>query len=116
LRLAFWRTGSTKEPAPDTGPAQTIQSEFDAIRQRFVERLREDYGVLSAYASAKRAADPELASTVHRLAGTAGMVGFMEISAAAARLDELLAEPDPEIVPALSEVLRVLKDTLPPDA
>jgi len=61
-----------------------------ALRERFRVRLADDRAQLETLA-AKGMQSDELRSLVHSLAGTAGMFGFPDVSAAAGEIDDQLA-------------------------
>lgn len=58
-----------------------------SLRARFVDRLRDDLAELRSGAPAR--------PLVHRMAGTAGMLGFVELGRLADVVDAQLAEGDP---------------------
>ena len=89
-----------------------FQQEFEVIRQRFGTRLREDYAALAQYRMNPLPPTPELVSIVHRLAGSAAMVGFTEIGEVAGRLDDAAVEPGVDLSPLLRELLSVLEKTI----
>jgi HPt (histidine-containing phosphotransfer) domain-containing protein len=101
---------SDKTTPSNAPPANAPVPKLDAIRERFIARTRDDYAILARYRQSPRT--PELISVVHRLAGAAGMIGFMEISTTAGRLDDELAEPDTDTNAALEELLIVLEKTI----
>jgi HPt (histidine-containing phosphotransfer) domain-containing protein len=69
-------------------------SDFDAtmtvLKARFVARAKEDLNTLRGDGNALSA--EELRAVVHRLAGSAGLFGFSEISAVAGDIDLHLAQ------------------------
>lgn len=81
------------------------------IRSNFAQRLRVDYAFLARYEMKHGQSNPELVAVVHRLAGSAAMVGYSEISAVANDLDDALAEWSPNSSALLGKLLRVLENT-----
>lgn len=61
-----------------------------ALRERFRARVADDRAQLETLAAKDMQGD-ELRNLVHNLAGTAGMFGFLEVSAAAGEIDDQLA-------------------------
>jgi len=61
-----------------------------ALRERFRARVADDRARLETLA-AKGMQGDELRDLVHNLAGTAGMFGFPDVSAAAGEIDDQLA-------------------------
>lgn len=84
---------------------------LDALRRRFVERTREDRAVIAAWRTAGPPAAAEVERLIHNLAGAAGTFGFPALNAAAARIDDHLAEgrrpADAEIQALLKEIDRL---------
>jgi HPt (histidine-containing phosphotransfer) domain-containing protein len=113
MQMRFWRSRtSDREPVPAGQKPAAISAEFEAIRERFGQRLREDYAVLVRYRNCADPPAPELKAIVHRLAGTAAMVGFAEISAAATGLDDGFFEADANLNARLDNLLVVLERTV----
>ena len=113
MQLRFWRPRTEgKEPALAGQRSAAVSAEFEAIRERFALRLREDYAILAPYGNCADPPAPELKAIVNRLAGTAAMVGFAEIGAAASRLDNGFFEADANLNAALGELLVVLERTV----
>ena len=113
MRFPFWpslRQGSGAKTAPaKTGAANTG---LEDLRRRFDVRLREDYAILSQYRECQLAPSAELISIVHRLAGSAGMLGFHEISDVAGRLDDAFDTPGSDTTTLLRTLLDLLERTL----
>jgi HPt (histidine-containing phosphotransfer) domain-containing protein len=90
-------------------------SEFDeamtAIKQRFVDRCRTDRDQLRAHREGSPLAPETLQTIIHRMAGAAGIFGFMEVSTLAAVLDEDLAQGGdatrlPELIASLDATVQ----------
>jgi HPt (histidine-containing phosphotransfer) domain-containing protein len=76
------------------------------LRVRFVARAAEDLLKLRGHQSSVPLARNDLHSLVHRLAGSAGLFGFTEISRLAGELDDRLADGgDAATLPDLLTVL-----------
>lgn len=104
---------SCEEPAsapavPDAKPP--------SLRQRFIARTREDYAALLLYRRSDGLPTLRMIPIVHRLAGTAGMIGFAAISTIAGRLDDELAEGNTQRDDTLRELLTILEKTISPEA
>jgi HPt (histidine-containing phosphotransfer) domain-containing protein len=113
VRVRFWQSSpEPKTEKPAGRSAGDVQLELAAIRQRFAKRLREDYAVLAPYRNDRVRPTHELVSVVHRLAGSAAMVGFAEIGEIAGRLDDALAEPGADVSALLNELLALLEKTI----
>lgn len=87
---------------------------FEAIRERFVTRVRDDYATLAQYRQSGPSRAQELMAVAHRLAGSAGMVGYTELGVAAGRLDDALVETDADIDAPFRDLLAVLEKTIAP--
>jgi HPt (histidine-containing phosphotransfer) domain-containing protein len=122
MQLRFWQGSKStprQEAPPGAAPARAtpakIAAELEAIRLRFISRLREDYDFLTRYRATDGSNSPQLVAIVHRMAGSAGLVGFPEISAVAGRLDDALADPAHDPQQGLDELLAMLKTTISKD-
>lgn len=74
---------------------QRARAKLGLLRERFVERLRERLGELEtlvgqAHHDPTAGALAEAGGAAHRLAGTAGSYGFVEVGEAAAALERSL--------------------------
>ncbi len=81
-----------------------------ALRARFLDRCGEDLARLRAFRETEPA-PRELRAVIHRLAGTAGVFGYAQVSALALRLDDDLHADiplDPAEVEALADLLTAL--------
>jgi HPt (histidine-containing phosphotransfer) domain-containing protein len=115
LRLQFWQSQpGVEKDEPNGTEANGIAPELKALKERFGKRMRDDYAVLTRYRTFQAPPAEELVSTVHRLAGAAGMLGFTEISSVAGRLDDEFAESDSNAGSTLLELLHILEETLSP--
>ena len=104
---------SDRQGAPASGTGQEslpAGPSLAPLRQRFLERTREDLAVLEASRGCGQGS--ESAAIVHRLAGTAGILGYTHISEVAGRLDDALAEGTTNTAGLLHELLVTLRDTL----
>ncbi len=84
-----------------------------ALKARFLSRTRADLARLEAI-GADAAHGDEVRALVHRLAGTAGTLGFPELSEAAKVIDADLSIRSGGEPPDLSPLLRLLR-ALPRD-
>jgi HPt (histidine-containing phosphotransfer) domain-containing protein len=112
VRFRFWQPQQKEKAVGVPRNASVLPAEFEAIRQRFAERLHQDYAVLAQYRAEPVTPVPDLVSTVHRLAGSAAMVGFLEIGDAAGRLDDAFVEPEADVGALLNELLGLLEKTI----
>lgn len=84
---------------------------FDAamaeLRVRFVARAAEDLRKLRDHQRGMPLSRRDLRALVHRIAGSAGLFGFAEISTLAGRVDERLVDRDD--VADLSELVMALQ-------
>lgn len=113
--MVFWRSERGLEPAkagPVPAQGESLELKLAAVKARFLTRLRNDRAVLAQLREHRLAPGPDIAASVHKLAGSAGMVGFAEISEAAGRLEDELLEEKPNIGSALSELLALIDKTL----
>lgn len=79
------------------------------LRARFLERVQADLEILR-----RPSADPvETARLVHRLAGSAGIFGFSEVSRLAAIVDDEFHAGGAPSEPALADLVAAL-EALPP--
>lgn len=83
---------------------------MDRLRLRFVARAAEDLLKLRGHQDGAALPRKDLHALVHRLAGSAGIFGFAEISKVAGELDDRLldggdAETLPKLVAALAAVV-----------
>jgi HPt (histidine-containing phosphotransfer) domain-containing protein len=88
---------------------------LQSLRQRFIARTREDYAVLMRSQQSGDLQTPEMIAIVHRMAGTAGMLGYTAISAVAGRLDDELAEGKTQPYDTLRDLLATLEKTFSTD-
>ncbi len=106
--MRFWnRQAPERKDAGAAGGTNALAPEFAAIRQRFIERLRQDYQVLSQYRT--QAAGPEMAALVHRLAGSASMVGFADIGTKAGEIDDAFLDGATDVNGLLLELLAIIE-------
>jgi HPt (histidine-containing phosphotransfer) domain-containing protein len=116
VKLQFWRSQSgTEKSVPGAIEGDALGAEMEGLRARFGKRMRDDYAVLARYRPFQSPPAEELVSTVHRLAGAAGMLGFTKISEVAGRLDDEFAERDTSAGSTLVELLRILEETISPE-
>jgi len=115
LRIQFWRprrdAGPEKGTPTDEQPT-TLEAKLDAMKDRFLGRVRAEYAILSLYRQGSLPATPELIFIVHKLAGSAGMVGYSEISEAAGRLDDELADANADNSARLQELLIAMEKAI----
>lgn len=83
-----------------------LDDRLAALRARFVARLKEDRESLGAAANP---GSEDFRHIVHRLAGTAGTMGFPDVSAKAAALEQEMLSGSAEMEPAL-DALRAAMD------
>ncbi|HEY1615869.1 MAG TPA: Hpt domain-containing protein [Rhizomicrobium sp.] len=113
MRFPFWqslRQGSLSKTPPASSSA--ANAKLEELRRRFDLRLREDYAILSQHRGCQLAPSAELKSIVHRLAGSAGMLGFHEISDVAGRLDDAFETPGSDTATLFLALLDLLERTL----
>jgi HPt (histidine-containing phosphotransfer) domain-containing protein len=112
LLSRLWRGPQTAKPEPaDEAPADPVAAGLEPIRLRFLDRLRADYEFLSQFRGAGDIRSPELIGIVHRMAGSAGLVGFPQVSEVAGRLDGALADAGDDPRALLEELLSLLRRT-----
>jgi HPt (histidine-containing phosphotransfer) domain-containing protein len=97
---------------PSGEQAGSWQSQFAAMRERFCARVRDDYAILVQHRQGSAEPTPEMKSLIHRLAGSAGMLGFSEISDIAGHLDDAFAEPNTDTSAAFQKLLSILEETI----
>lgn len=108
----LWRGPQTVKPeTAAAAPADPVAAGLEPIRLRFLDRLRADYEFLSQFRSAGDIRSPEMIAIVHRMAGSAGLVGFSQVSEVAGRLDNALHDPDSDPRVCLEELLSLLRKT-----
>ena len=73
---------------------------YDQLKQRFVERSRQDLVVIRAERDAAK-----LRPVVHRLSGAAGTFGYHELSRLAGQVDDVLVEGG---APSEAELARLI--------
>ena len=113
MQMRFSQPQTEGDGAVPTGQkASTIAPELAAIRERFRQRIRGDYAILVRYRDCSNPPAQELATIVHRLSGSAAMVGFAEIGAAASRLDEGFVDAGAHLDAMLGELLLVLEQAM----
>lgn len=115
MRIPF--LNSQKKPGleagtPPTPPADSLEAKLDAMRERFLIRVRADYEVLAPYRPGRLPPTRELIQVVHKLAGSAGMIGLMEISETAGRLDDELADPQSDTSAGLEALLVAMEKAM----
>jgi HPt (histidine-containing phosphotransfer) domain-containing protein len=113
LRIPFLR--SRRDDKADAQPPSTnlfLNTEFAAMKERFRDRLRDDHALLVQYRGRLAAPTPELIAIVHRLSGSAGMLGFEKISAVAGPLDDDFAEPGIDRDAAFGQLLLALEEEI----
>jgi CheY-like chemotaxis protein len=88
----------------------SVKEAVDNISTRFMTRLAEDRRVLAATIGGAQGG--EIAELVHRIAGSAGSLGFEEIGARASMLDELLSREAPDFADALRALVRAIDEEL----
>ena len=111
MRFPSFRPRSGQDAASSTRVPPDVSQEMAALRVKYLGRIREDHEVLSRLCAAT-SPTPELVSIVHKLAGSAALVGYPEISEIAGRLDDEFAEPGANPSLELPALLRVLEATL----
>jgi HPt (histidine-containing phosphotransfer) domain-containing protein len=114
LRFQFWqsRKDAGAKPAPADNKINALKSQLDGMRERFGSRLREDYAVLTQFERGNQPPTQNVMGIVHKMAGTAGMLGYDEISEAAGSLDDAFAEPGADTAARLQKLLLVLETTI----
>lgn len=78
---------------------------LDALRRRFVDRTRQERNILAAWQDEGRPMSREVEQVIHNLAGAAGTFGYPELNAAAARIDDQLAQSKRPSAPDVSLLL-----------
>lgn len=114
MPFQFWsgrRRGgaSNANPAPQTG---AYQAALAVIKERFRLRLRDDYAFLIQYKGKPLLQELDVIARVHRLAGSAGMVGYGEISTVAGRLDDAFAESNEDTAAGFEELLQLIAEAI----
>jgi HPt (histidine-containing phosphotransfer) domain-containing protein len=110
MRIRHSGSEVAPEPTDANGDqARAFNLQFEALRKRFRERIRDDHAALTRYRMNLHPPSSELRSIVHRLAGTAGMVDFMEIAAAAGQLDDGFIDPKTDLKMGFDDLLRALE-------
>ena len=114
MRFQFWSRrydGNAGDAKPTAAPTGAYQSALVAIKERFCVRMAEDYAFLAEFQGKPLADFPDVVARIHRLAGSAGMVGFNEISAAARRLDDAFTQSNSDTTAQdFQELLRLMED------
>ena len=87
---------------------------MEPLRRRFVVRCAEDLAWLSSWTP--DGALEEVEHRVHRLAGGAGVFGFVELGATASRLDQFIASERRVAPELLAELLDRLTQVAGPQA
>lgn len=106
-----FRSGRRRGGASDANPApqtSAYQAALAVIKERFRLRLRDDYALLVGFKGKPLLQAPDVIARVHRLAGSAGMVGYGEISAVAGRLDEAFAQSSEDTASIFEELLQLI--------
>jgi HPt (histidine-containing phosphotransfer) domain-containing protein len=85
---------------------------LQGLRLQFIARTRDDYAVLKRHQQSDNLRSPDMIAVVHRMAGTAGMLGYSEISAIAGRLDDELAEGSTRANETLGDLLAALEEAI----
>jgi HPt (histidine-containing phosphotransfer) domain-containing protein len=88
-----------------------FEATMEALKQRFIARCAEDLVQLQAYQDGAQSNAEALRAIVHRMAGSAGIFGFANVSALAATLDSRLTDAGdatmlPELVASLEPLVR----------
>ena len=115
MSIPFWRSRRKSDAQPAPAPVEaagTTDVQHSPLRGRFIERLRTEYPVLAEQRGSELVRGSEPAALVHRMAGSAGMVGFGEISDAAGRLDDAILDGNENTTGLLGELLVILEKTL----
>ncbi len=79
----------------------------ESLRRRFVERLADERRALASSDGGE-----QFAAIVHRMAGAAGSLGFDDVGAKAAALDDLLAQGAADVDEALSQLIGAIDEEL----
>lgn len=91
-------------------PADDLDEILRSLRQHYAGELPER---MRAIDEALATGDPQTRSLVHRLHGSAGSYGFLDVSRAAGHLEEALEAADPEVIArAHTELRDIVKDAL----
>ncbi len=98
--VAAWTQASEPHPVLHEAHACVVSD----LQQRFAERLIEDRAAIEA-AIVSNPQSPDIRSLVHRLAGSAGSFGFVEIGTRACAIDEVLAQGKPASPQDLADLL-----------
>lgn len=85
---------------------------LEALRRRFVERTKQERNILAAWQDDGRPMSREVEQIIHNLAGAAGTFGYPELNAAAARIDDRLAQAENPSEPDVRRLLQEI-DRLP---
>lgn len=113
MRIPFLRSRRDDKAGSQPPSASTfLNTEFAAMKERFRGRLRDDHALLVQYRGRLAAPTPELVAIVHRLSGSAGMLGFEKISAIAGPLDDDFAEPGIDRNAAFGALLLALEEEM----
>jgi HPt (histidine-containing phosphotransfer) domain-containing protein len=110
MRIPFWRSGKVESAAIGTAQAGIANLDLTAMKERFRDRLRDDRAILAQHTDRLDAPTDELIAIVHRLAGSAGMLGYTKISALAGTLDDDFAEPSIDRRAVFLELLGALQE------
>jgi HPt (histidine-containing phosphotransfer) domain-containing protein len=90
-----------------------LDARFAELRERFLNRSREDLRFIEAALADLDEADHEaLRRTVHRLAGAAGTFGFSELSRLAGEADDALMVEMADVSEELGRVVAELRTAL----
>jgi HPt (histidine-containing phosphotransfer) domain-containing protein len=89
----------------------SFDENYERLKQRFVERSRQDLAVIRVERDPAR-----LRPVVHRLSGAAGTFGYRELSRLAGEVDDVLVEGGAPSEAELARLIAEMERTVSPQA